>query len=175
MVFLTATPYLHLITGPAPVYIGFGSLVGSQLSSSLSVVVLEAVQRAGVRALVGSGWAGFAQDVELPPSVIVVGDVPHEWLFERWAGWSSHVLAVEMPAIETYCRAWSCDRSCMVAVHSQHGLHQSHCSCRHSTGSLHHARCGQGHHGQLRTVCCAGLAHAATCCTPQSRPRISEH
>jgi hypothetical protein len=48
-------------------------------------VVLEAVRRAGARALVGSGWAGFGHGAVLPPSVMVVGDVPHEWLFERWA------------------------------------------------------------------------------------------
>lgn len=64
-----------------PVYIGFGSMT-DQAPELTTKLVLEAVERAGVRALLSSGWAGLG-DTDLPDTVHVVGDVPHEWLFAR--------------------------------------------------------------------------------------------
>ena len=69
-----------LAAGPAPVFIGFGSMTPDH--ERLHDVIAAAVKRAGVRAVVQSGWA------ELGPvsdDILVVGDLPHDWLFPRTA------------------------------------------------------------------------------------------
>jgi vancomycin aglycone glucosyltransferase len=65
--------------GPPPVYIGFGSMPDRDPARSTAMLV-EAIRRAGVRAVIGRGWAGLG-GVELPPEVHVVDDVPHGKLF----------------------------------------------------------------------------------------------
>lgn len=70
-----------LARGPAPVYVGFGSM-GSTDPAALLAVVLDAVARHGGRAVVHSGWAGLRAGA-LPPEVLVVDAVPHAWLFAR--------------------------------------------------------------------------------------------
>ncbi len=67
--------------GPAPVYIGFGSMTDEAPEQTIGLV-LDAVDMSGVRAVVSSGWAGLGA-TDLPDTVQLVGDVPHEWLFAR--------------------------------------------------------------------------------------------
>ncbi|MCX5043197.1 glycosyltransferase [Aldersonia sp. NBC_00410] len=70
-----------LESGPAPVYLGFGSvMLPAEQSAQLSELITEAVRAAGVRAVVQAGGAGL--DVT-GTDMITVGSVPHEWLFER--------------------------------------------------------------------------------------------
>jgi UDP:flavonoid glycosyltransferase YjiC (YdhE family) len=78
-----------LADGPPPVFIGFGSM-GPGQGERLSGPVLEAVRRARVRAVVQSGWAGLRVS---SPSVLTVGEVPHEWLFPRVAAVVHHAGA----------------------------------------------------------------------------------
>ena len=70
--------------GEKPVYIGFGSMVSEDMGSTLDIV-LEAIRKSGVRAVMSTGWGG----VEIPESddIIVADFVPHDWLFR-------HVCAV---------------------------------------------------------------------------------
>lgn len=69
--------------GPPPVYLGFGSmLAGRAESERLSRVALGALRRAGVRGVIQEGWARL--DVAAD-DVITIGDVPHDWLFDRVA------------------------------------------------------------------------------------------
>ena len=77
-----------LEAGPPPVFVGFGSMTGTD--EPLSDVVAAAVRRAGVRAVVQSGWAelGAAGD-----DVLLVGDLPHDWLFPRTAAVVHHAGA----------------------------------------------------------------------------------
>lgn len=70
-----------LESGPKPIYIGFGSMMKRD-SEAFTALVLEAVERAGVRAIISGGWAGLGQRT-LPDTVYRVGDCPHEWLFPR--------------------------------------------------------------------------------------------
>lgn len=70
-----------LAQGPPPVYIGFGSMTDPDPQGSTRLL-LEAVERAGVRAIVSAGWAGLG-DVALPSDVAVVGPVDHSTLFQR--------------------------------------------------------------------------------------------
>ncbi len=77
-----------LEAGPPPVYIGFGSMPDSDPVQT-SRRVLEAVQQAGVRALLSRGWAGLGK-VDLPPTVRVIGPTAHGKLFPRVAAVVHH-------------------------------------------------------------------------------------
>jgi vancomycin aglycone glucosyltransferase len=70
-----------LEAGPAPVYIGFGSMTDPEPQRSTRML-LDAIERAGVRAIVSAGWAGLG-GVALPSHVEVVGPVDHSSLFSR--------------------------------------------------------------------------------------------
>ena len=69
-----------LDAGPAPVYLGFGSMTGFDRD------VLPALLRALAprRVLLFPGWAGVP-DTPLPSNVLVIGPTPHEALFPRCA------------------------------------------------------------------------------------------
>ncbi len=73
--------------GPAPVYIGFGSMPDSHPQRTTQLFV-EATRRAGVRAVISRGWAGFGQ--ELPEHCIAVGPVSHPRLFAHMAAVVHH-------------------------------------------------------------------------------------
>lgn len=83
------------------VYIGFGSIVVSD-PEGLTRTVIEAVERAGVWAIISKGWsdrapgkddsaetkaAKQAQDEKelrmLPSTVYSINSVPHDWLFPK--------------------------------------------------------------------------------------------
>ncbi len=94
-----------LRAGPAPVYIGFGSMTSGD-PSGMTRIILEAVRRTGQRAVLSTGWGGLhAQD--LPASVLPIGFVPHDWLFARvsmaihhgGAGTTAAVLKAGAPSI----------------------------------------------------------------------------
>lgn len=70
-----------LDAGPPPVYIGFGSM-SSERPEATTRAVLDAMARLGRRAIVHSGWAGLGGE-SAPEGVLVVGSVPHSWLFPR--------------------------------------------------------------------------------------------
>lgn len=70
-----------LEAGPAPVYVGFGSMTGFDREQVLPALLKALAPR---RVLLSPGWAGLP-DIPLPPSVFVVGSVPHEALFPRCA------------------------------------------------------------------------------------------
>jgi sterol 3beta-glucosyltransferase len=70
-----------LEAGPAPVYVGFGSMGGSG-GLERAKVVLEALEKSGQRGLIASGWGGLKAS-ELPPSVFMLESVPHDWLFPK--------------------------------------------------------------------------------------------
>lgn len=78
-----------LRAGPSPVFIGFGSMTPAQ-GERLSDLVSGAVHRAGVRAVVQSGWAGLAPASD---DILTVGDLPHDWLFPRMAAVVHHAGA----------------------------------------------------------------------------------
>ncbi|CAA7270416.1 unnamed protein product [Cyclocybe aegerita] len=76
-----------LEAGGAPVYIGFGSVVVDD-PAAMSQIIFEATQIAGVRALVSVGWArppslGGLGGVSAPPNIFMLGNVPHDWLFDN--------------------------------------------------------------------------------------------
>jgi UDP:flavonoid glycosyltransferase YjiC (YdhE family) len=71
-----------LEAGEAPLYIGFGSMSGFDVSR-MGHAIVEAV--AGRRALLSPGWSGLDR-LMLPQNFHVLhGDTPHDWLFPRVA------------------------------------------------------------------------------------------
>jgi UDP:flavonoid glycosyltransferase YjiC (YdhE family) len=77
-----------LQAGPAPVYIGFGSM-SSRKPEETTELVLKTLQKTGQRALLFSGWGGL-QKADLPDSVLMIGSTPHSWLFPRVAAVVHH-------------------------------------------------------------------------------------
>jgi UDP:flavonoid glycosyltransferase YjiC (YdhE family) len=73
----------YLAAGPPPVYIGFGSIVVDD-PDAMTKMIFEAVKKAGVRALVSKGWGGLGADaLGIPEGVFMLGNVPHDWLFQH--------------------------------------------------------------------------------------------
>jgi sterol 3beta-glucosyltransferase len=94
-----------LARGGPVVSIGFGSMA-SATPETVTALVLGAVRRAGVRAVLLSGWGGLAA---LPPSddLFCAEALPHDWLFPRvqaivhhgGAGTTGAALQAGVPAI----------------------------------------------------------------------------
>ena len=53
---------------------------------SLTQKIFEAIRLSGVRALLSKGWGGLGGSTSsVPPNVFMLGNCPHDWLFERVA------------------------------------------------------------------------------------------
>ena len=77
-----------LEAGSPPVYIGFGSMV-SENPRRLAEIAVAALQIAGQRGILLSGWTGLSA-AHLPETVFCLDDVPHDWLFPRMAAVVHH-------------------------------------------------------------------------------------
>lgn len=77
-----------LKAGPPPVYFGFGSMAGTD-PAKLSQIILSAVEKAGVRAIIATGWGGIA-NVKKSETIHVLESVPHEWLLPQMAAVVHH-------------------------------------------------------------------------------------
>lgn len=74
--------------GPAPVYVGFGSM-GNRNPQETAEIILRALAQTRQRAIMLSGWSGL--DVQhVPDTVCIVDSVPHAWLFPRVAAVVHH-------------------------------------------------------------------------------------
>lgn len=78
--------FLH--AGPPPVYIGFGSMPAEDARAK-AALVLEALDRAGQRGVLASGWGGLTA-TDLPSSVYLLDEAPHDWLFPQMAAVVHH-------------------------------------------------------------------------------------
>ncbi len=77
-----------LEAGSRPIYIGFGSMVGSSFGQILDIV-LKSLCATKQRALLSAGWGGL-EGQHLPEYVHQVGSVPHERLFRHVAAVVHH-------------------------------------------------------------------------------------
>ncbi|WP_181389769.1 glycosyltransferase, partial [Leucothrix pacifica] len=77
-----------LQAGEPPVYIGFGSMAGRH-PQQLAKLVIEALEIAGVRGIIATGWGGLNAD-KLPDFIFKIDSAPHEWLFPRMAAVVHH-------------------------------------------------------------------------------------
>jgi UDP:flavonoid glycosyltransferase YjiC (YdhE family) len=77
-----------LAAGPAPVYLGFGSMPAD--AGTLSALIRTALLKSRLRAVVHAGWAGLTVAGD---NVLTVSDVPHDWLFPQMAAVVHHAGA----------------------------------------------------------------------------------
>ena len=77
-----------LRAGPPPVYIGFGSMSNRDPQGTTQTMI-AALQAAGQRGIIHSGWAGLRAE-HLPPDVFLLDDAPHDWLFPHMAAVVHH-------------------------------------------------------------------------------------
>jgi len=72
-----------LDAGPPPVYIGFGSIVLDD-PNAMTELIFEVVRKTGWRVLLSKGWGGMgADELCIPDSIFMLGNVPHDWLFKQ--------------------------------------------------------------------------------------------
>jgi sterol 3beta-glucosyltransferase len=77
-----------LEAGPAPVYIGFGSM-GARGAQKRGEIALEALELSGQRGLLARGWGGLEAS-DLPRNVFMLDNAPHDWLFPQVAAVVHH-------------------------------------------------------------------------------------
>jgi sterol 3beta-glucosyltransferase len=77
-----------LEAGPAPVYVGFGSMPAENAEAKARVVV-EAVRQASQRAVLATGWGGLAAQ-NGAQDIFALDAAPHDWLFPRMAAVVHH-------------------------------------------------------------------------------------
>lgn len=76
-----------LASGPAPVFVGFGSMTVED-PVALTRAVVGALRSVGLRGVLSTGWGALAPATG--DDVLNVGDVPHRWLFPRMAAVVHH-------------------------------------------------------------------------------------
>jgi sterol 3beta-glucosyltransferase len=74
--------------GTSPVYIGFGSMIGTN-PQALAQTVLAALKQSGQRGILASGWGGLSAS-DVPDNVYLLEAAPHDWLFPRTAAVVHH-------------------------------------------------------------------------------------
>ncbi len=79
-----------LDSGPAPVYVGFGSIGDPARTHETTQIVLDALAQSGQRGLLEPGWSGLGRGTALSDSVFVLDSAPHRWLFPRMAATVHH-------------------------------------------------------------------------------------
>lgn len=77
-----------LDAGTPPVYIGFGSMTGTNPEAKARLV-LDALRKSGQRGLIATGWGGLKPS-DLPDDVMMIEQAPHDWLFEQVAAVVHH-------------------------------------------------------------------------------------
>lgn len=77
-----------LDAGDPPVYVGFGSMAGRD-PAQMTRTVVEALQLAGVRGILATGWGGM-ETAGLPDTVLPISQAPHDWIFPRVAAVVHH-------------------------------------------------------------------------------------
>jgi sterol 3beta-glucosyltransferase len=77
-----------LEAGPAPVFIGFGSMPVKDPQAATTMIG-QACRIGNLRAIVQAGWAGLAP-VELPENLYLLDYAPYDWLFPRMAAVIHH-------------------------------------------------------------------------------------
>lgn len=80
-----------LDSGPAPIYVGFGSLHDPHPTVTTRLI-LRALELSNQRAVLHSGWAELGQ-VDLPENIYRLDYAPHSWLFPRMAAVVHHAGA----------------------------------------------------------------------------------
>jgi vancomycin aglycone glucosyltransferase len=75
--------------GPAPIYIGFGSMVAPRVAELVAQAV-AAVRAVGRGAVIAGGWASLDRHIREADDVLTVDNVPHSLIFPRVAAAVHH-------------------------------------------------------------------------------------
>ena len=86
---LDARVEAFLQQGPAPIYIGFGSMIAPR-APELVAQAVAAVRAIGRRAVIAGGWAALEAHIEEADDVITVDNVPHSLIFPKVAAAVHH-------------------------------------------------------------------------------------
>ncbi|GAQ77601.1 UDP-Glycosyltransferase superfamily protein [Klebsormidium nitens] len=71
-----------LKAGPPPVYIGFGSLAVPHPEKTVQIF-LDALKKTNSRGLISKGWGELGEGLDIPDTCMLLGNVPHDWLFTQ--------------------------------------------------------------------------------------------
>lgn len=77
-----------LLSGPQPIYIGFGSIVVDD-PEKLHALICDAVKASGTRAILARGWSQLGGR-SLSGDIFYIDECPHEWLFQYIAAAVHH-------------------------------------------------------------------------------------
>jgi vancomycin aglycone glucosyltransferase len=86
---LDARVEAFLQQGPAPIYIGFGSMIAPR-ARELAAQTIAAVRAAGCRAVIAGGWAALDRHIKMAGDVLTVDNVPHSLIFPKVAAAVHH-------------------------------------------------------------------------------------
>jgi vancomycin aglycone glucosyltransferase len=86
---LDARVEAFLQQGPAPIYIGFGSMIAPR-AAELVAQAVAAVRAIGRRAIIAGGWAALEAHIKEADDVITVDNVPHSLIFPKVAAAVHH-------------------------------------------------------------------------------------
>jgi vancomycin aglycone glucosyltransferase len=86
---LDARVEAFLQQGPAPIYIGFGSMVAPRIPELVAQAV-AAVRAVDRRAIIAGGWAALDRHIIEADDVLTVNSVPHSLIFPRVAAAVHH-------------------------------------------------------------------------------------
>jgi len=86
---LDARVEAFLQQGPAPIYIGFGSMIAPR-APELVVQAVAAARAIGRRAVIAGGWAALQAHIQEGDDVITLDNVPHSLIFPRVAAAVHH-------------------------------------------------------------------------------------
>ncbi len=76
--------------GAPPLLVCLGAMsLGGEETAGTAGLFIDAIQQAGVRAIV-QGWESALARLSLPPTVYAAGSLPHSWLMNRCAGVVHH-------------------------------------------------------------------------------------
>jgi vancomycin aglycone glucosyltransferase len=75
--------------GPAPIYVGFGSMVAPR-AAELVGQAITAVRAIGRRTVIAGGWAALESHVKEAADVLTIDNVPHALIFPRVAAAVHH-------------------------------------------------------------------------------------
>lgn len=78
-----------LNAGPSPIYVGFGSLPVED-PEGMTEIIIKALAQTSQRAIINKGWGGLGSMRQLPDSVYLLDNCPHDWLFPQCAAVVHH-------------------------------------------------------------------------------------
>ncbi|MCA9839913.1 MAG: glycosyltransferase family 1 protein [Trueperaceae bacterium] len=76
--------------GPAPLYVGFGSIGNPETAEATTRLVIDALAQTGQRGVLATGWQGLQKVSLLPDHIFMLESAPHSWLFPRMAAVIHH-------------------------------------------------------------------------------------